>query len=76
MRPGQTASPLHPDGRGFVCRTVRALCRGTGHGTGRGRGAEQTPRPPADHRLQEEDASVILNPEKLRELPSRLRIRL
>lgn len=70
MRPGQAAPPLHPDGRGFVCRTVRALCRGTGHRTGHGRGAEQTPRPPVGYRLQDEDASAIFNLQKLCYVPA------
>lgn len=59
LRPGQTASPLHSDGRGFVCRTFGTLRGGAGHRAGRGRGAEEAPRAAADHRLQRHHAAVI-----------------
>lgn len=53
VRSSQAAPPLHPDRRGFVSGAVGTLDRRTGHRTGHGRGAEQAPRPAANHRLNE-----------------------
>lgn len=60
LRPGQAASPLHPDRRGFVGGAFVALGGGSGHRARRGRGAEEAPRAAADHGLRRNHAAVTL----------------